>query len=304
VGRQFLDRTYTRRPVTSKLELSRKLAGRDPEEMDARSTGDRRTSRFAGLGLVVVLLVVNSCGSDEKLTADSSERAAATPTTVPTLDDSPEEVTPTSVQAQPEPDPDNSDNEGAGEEGPSGFDWPSQWADPTGGIAQRWRDWGFNTCGPDDAGADYEFNDSSWYLPGSAHLGVDSKGAPAGTPITVVARGVIASAGQPWGQEWGTVAVVEHLTETGERFAAVYGHLEPGSVTAEGTIRVDEQLGVVKAGQPLGDHLHFAIVPLVGDESAADITLLGATTCEPLEEGPSYGFVHPIRFLEGADPSG
>ena len=185
---------------------------------------------------------------------------------------------------------------------PAGFDWPNPWNDPTGGAANRWRDWGFNTCGP--ANGDYGLNDSSWYFDRTAHLGVDSSGARAGTTIKPIAGGTIAWAGEPWGRQWGGVIVVEHHASNGNRFAAVYAHLRPDTMKRSGRVTTGTTLGTIKAGQPYGDHLHFGIVPLTGSQSAAAIAKRGSTSCGYLQDGPTFGYVHPMKYLSARRPAG
>lgn len=190
----------------------------------------------------------------------------------------------------------------AGTYTPSGFDWPSGWQDPTSGAANRWRDYGFLTCGP--ANGDYGISDNSWYFLGSGHLGVDSSDAAGGSRIRPVASGTIRYAGEPWGAQWGGVLVVEHQTSTNERFAAVYGHLDPTTMRRSGSVTTSTTLGTILRGQPYGDHLHFGIVPLRSGQSAAGIAVRGSTSCAYGADGPSYGYTHPMRYLSGRRPAG
>lgn len=190
----------------------------------------------------------------------------------------------------------------AGTNTPRGYDWPSGWKDPTGGAANRWRDWGFNTCGP--ANGNYGLTDSSWYFDKTAHLGVDSSGAGSTTTIRPIAAGTIAWAGQPWGAEWGGVIVVEHKASNGDRFAAVYAHIEPSTMKKSGTVSTSTSLGRIKANQPYGDHLHFGIVPLRAGEQAKDIAKRGSTSCAYGQDGPTHGYVNPIPYLAARRPAG
>jgi hypothetical protein len=102
---------------------------------------------------------------------------------------------------------------------------------------------------------------SSGYGPrgGTMHRGVDFA-APVGTPMDVVADGVVREAGPADG--FGLWAVVDHHAPDGSLYSTVYGHNDRNLVTAGQVVEAGDQIATVgNRGQSTGPHLHFEVWP-------------------------------------------
>jgi murein DD-endopeptidase MepM/ murein hydrolase activator NlpD len=108
---------------------------------------------------------------------------------------------------------------------------------------------------------------SSWFgyrVPPCATCSSDHKGLDmnpgAGTPIQVIADGVVSEAGSGGG-EYGVYAIVDHVVD-GQRISSVYAHMEYGTLTVGvgDKVEVGQIVGQVgSTGQSTGPHLHFEI---------------------------------------------
>lgn len=96
----------------------------------------------------------------------------------------------------------------------------------------------------------------------SYHEGADF-GAPGGSPISVIANGVVIETDQPGFRSLGIHATVQHLID-GQTVTTVYAHMVPGSLTVAvgDRVTVGQSLGQVGcSGSCTGTHLHFEIHP-------------------------------------------
>jgi murein DD-endopeptidase MepM/ murein hydrolase activator NlpD len=96
----------------------------------------------------------------------------------------------------------------------------------------------------------------------SFHGGADFA-APGGSPIAVIANGVVIETDQPGYGSLGIHATVQHLID-GQIVTSVYAHMIPGSLTVGVGDRVTtgQILGQVGcSGSCTGTHLHFEIHP-------------------------------------------
>lgn len=165
--------------------------------------------------------------------------------------------------------------------------FPPGWTNPV--PPAPFQDWGFGSCNPP-------------YVPGRAHLGADSQGAPAGQAVLPMGDGTVASVvASNWGP--GGAIGVEHTAGDGTRFLAVYGHVNVniGVVVGAG-VSPNRPLATLY-DQGSNSHLHLGIRPLNGRESADGIILRGFGRCTSAGPAPTFGFVDPIPFL-AAHPAG
>ncbi len=93
----------------------------------------------------------------------------------------------------------------------------------------------------------------------SYHEGLDMLGG-LGTPIQIIADGVVSKVGNPSGS-YGVYAVIDHLID-GQRVSSLYGHMLGGSLT----VAVGDQVkkgqivgNVGSTGASSGPHLHLSI---------------------------------------------
>ncbi len=148
------------------------------------------------------------------------------------------------------------------------------WKNPLAGTTQ-FEDWGFG---------------SDCYIPGKEHLGTDSQGASSGARVDAIASGVVRRV-DSWGSEWGTAIGVEHTASNGDRFLAVYAHVN-SSVSVGDSVAAGERIASV---YNLGgnSHLHFGIRPLSSGDNGGGTAVKGATTCGT----SNLGYVNPIPYL-------
>jgi murein DD-endopeptidase MepM/ murein hydrolase activator NlpD len=91
------------------------------------------------------------------------------------------------------------------------------------------------------------------------HKGLDMNPG-AGTPIKIIADGVVSEVGNPSG-EYGVYAIIDHVIN-GQRITSVYAHMQLGSLTVRvgDTVSAGEVVGLVgSTGESTGAHLHFEI---------------------------------------------
>jgi len=96
----------------------------------------------------------------------------------------------------------------------------------------------------------------------SFHEGADFA-APGGSPVSVIANGVVIETDQPGFSSLGIHATVQHLID-GQTVTSIYAHMVPGSLTVAVGDRVTagQTLGAVGcSGSCSGTHLHFEIHP-------------------------------------------
>lgn len=94
----------------------------------------------------------------------------------------------------------------------------------------------------------------------SLHQGLDMNPG-AGTPIQIIADGVVAEVGNPSG-ELGVYAIVDHAID-GQRVSSLYAHMLSGSLRVQvgDQVKVTDIVGQVgNTGMSTGAHLHFGIL--------------------------------------------
>ncbi|WP_431246408.1 M23 family metallopeptidase [Leifsonia xyli] len=94
----------------------------------------------------------------------------------------------------------------------------------------------------------------------SKHQGIDMNPG-CGTPIQIIADGVVSEIGNPSG-ELGVYAIIDHVID-GERISSLYAHMLAGSlrVNVGDQVRVTDIVGQVgSTGMSTGAHLHFGIM--------------------------------------------
>ncbi len=156
--------------------------------------------------------------------------------------------------------------------------WPGNWTNPS--VVSRYNDWGFNICGGE-------------YLPGRAHLGADSQGAPAGSVVKAIGSGTVKAI---VGYSTGQAAIVQHKSTAGD-FVAVYGHINP-TIGVGATVSAGTQLGTVTYWAPSNSHLHFSVIP---GAYRSGMHVWGARNCAAGETG-DFGYVNPLPWLAANGP--
>lgn len=94
----------------------------------------------------------------------------------------------------------------------------------------------------------------------SMHQGIDMNPGR-GTPIQIIADGVVAEIGNPSG-ELGVYAIIDHVID-GQKVSSLYAHMLAGSlrVGVGDKVRVTDIVGQVgSTGMSTGAHLHFGIL--------------------------------------------
>lgn len=157
--------------------------------------------------------------------------------------------------------------------------WPGNWTNPT--VVSRYNDWGFNICGGE-------------YLPGRAHLGADSQGAPSGSVVKAIGSGTVKAI---VGYSTGQAAIVQHKSTAGD-FVAVYGHINP-TIGVGATVSAGTQLGTVTYWAPSNSHLHFSVIP---GAYRSGMHVWGARNCAAGETG-NFGYVNPLPWLAANGPA-
>lgn len=93
----------------------------------------------------------------------------------------------------------------------------------------------------------------------SMHQGIDMNPGR-GTPIQIIADGVVSEVGNPSG-ELGVYAIIDHVID-GQKVSSLYAHMLTGSlrVNVGDQVRVTDIVGQVgSTGMSTGAHLHFGI---------------------------------------------
>lgn len=154
--------------------------------------------------------------------------------------------------------------------------WPAGWGSPLSSRTVNVTvNYGAYDLGCANADRSHEY---TYYLPEpqypgdpnrSEHLAVDLA-APSGAGVYAIADGRILRAGviaEEWGSGSREIALVEHFATNGDRFTAVYAHIQVGTspITRQrwqpgDVVRRGNQIGkIVLAGT--GYHLHFGLAP-------------------------------------------
>ncbi|WP_392341586.1 M23 family metallopeptidase (plasmid) [Leifsonia sp. P73] len=93
----------------------------------------------------------------------------------------------------------------------------------------------------------------------SMHQGIDMNPG-AGTPIQIIADGVVSEIGNPSG-ELGVYAIIDHVID-GQKVSSLYAHMLQGSLRVQvgDQVKVTDIVGQVgSTGMSTGAHLHFGI---------------------------------------------
>ncbi|OJX78865.1 MAG: hypothetical protein BGO91_12955 [Leifsonia sp. 71-9] len=91
------------------------------------------------------------------------------------------------------------------------------------------------------------------------HQGIDMNPG-AGTPIQIIADGVVYEIGNPSG-ELGVYAIIDHVID-GQKVSSLYAHMLQGSLRVQvgDQVKVTDIVGQVgSTGMSTGAHLHFGI---------------------------------------------